>query len=124
MPRIRSIANVVKLSGCEVPDWMLAIKPVSCVLLILWLLWLFGCVDVVIMFPSSEIMCVTDLSIFIMFQLNTKEKKQLRKSAPVRRHIDTSTESRAHKPKMGGKEGDSGGKSSGNKFGKNKKRRV
>ncbi len=28
MPRIRSIANVVKLSGCEVPDWMLAIKPV------------------------------------------------------------------------------------------------
>jgi ATP-dependent RNA helicase DDX52/ROK1 len=29
MPRLRSIANVVKLSGCEVPDWMLAIKPVS-----------------------------------------------------------------------------------------------
>jgi hypothetical protein len=28
MPRLRSIANVVKLSGCEVPDWMLAIKPV------------------------------------------------------------------------------------------------
>ena len=29
LPRIRSIANVVKISGCEVPDWMLAIKPVS-----------------------------------------------------------------------------------------------
>jgi ATP-dependent RNA helicase DDX52/ROK1 len=29
IPYLRSIANVVKLSGCEVPDWMLAIKPVS-----------------------------------------------------------------------------------------------
>jgi superfamily II DNA/RNA helicase len=28
LPRLRPIANVVKLSGCEVPDWMLAIKPV------------------------------------------------------------------------------------------------
>lgn len=28
LPRIRSIANVVKLSGCPVPDWMLAIKQV------------------------------------------------------------------------------------------------
>jgi ATP-dependent RNA helicase DDX52/ROK1 len=27
--RLRPIANVVKLSGCPVPDWMLAIKPVS-----------------------------------------------------------------------------------------------
>jgi superfamily II DNA helicase RecQ len=30
LPRIRSIANVVKLSGCEVPDWMLSIKQVRC----------------------------------------------------------------------------------------------
>jgi ATP-dependent RNA helicase DDX52/ROK1 len=29
LPRLRSIANVMKLSGCEVPDWMLSIKPVS-----------------------------------------------------------------------------------------------
>ena len=29
LPRLRPIANVVKLSGCEVPDWMLAIKSVS-----------------------------------------------------------------------------------------------
>ncbi len=29
IPRLRPIANVVKLSGCSVPDWMLAIKPVS-----------------------------------------------------------------------------------------------
>jgi ATP-dependent RNA helicase DDX52/ROK1 len=28
MPRIRPIANVIKLSGCEVPDWMLQIKAV------------------------------------------------------------------------------------------------
>jgi ATP-dependent RNA helicase DDX52/ROK1 len=28
MPNIRSIANVVKLSGCEVPDWMLKIRQV------------------------------------------------------------------------------------------------
>eukprot|EP01038_Epipyxis_sp_PR26KG_P010123 gene10123-13607_t len=47
MPRIRSIANVIKLSGCFVPDWMLSIKP-----------------------------------------MNTKMKKQLRRSAPHRRHID------------------------------------
>lgn len=29
LPRIRPIANVVRLSGCEVPEWMLQIKPVS-----------------------------------------------------------------------------------------------
>ena len=29
IPLMRPIANVVKLSGCEVPDWMLTIKPVS-----------------------------------------------------------------------------------------------
>jgi hypothetical protein len=28
LPRIRPIANVVKLSGCPVPDWMLSIKQV------------------------------------------------------------------------------------------------
>lgn len=28
LPRLRPIANVVKLSGCEVPDWMLQIKAV------------------------------------------------------------------------------------------------
>lgn len=27
--RLRTIANVMKLSGCDVPDWMLAIKPMS-----------------------------------------------------------------------------------------------
>jgi ATP-dependent RNA helicase DDX52/ROK1 len=32
MPNIRSIANVVKLSGCDVPDWMLKIKQVLYVL--------------------------------------------------------------------------------------------
>ena len=26
MPSLRPIANVVKLSGCEVPDWMLTLK--------------------------------------------------------------------------------------------------
>ena len=26
MPALRPIANVVRLSGCEVPDWMLALK--------------------------------------------------------------------------------------------------
>jgi ATP-dependent RNA helicase DDX52/ROK1 len=31
--RIRPIANVIKLSGCEVPDWMLQIKPVRVLLL-------------------------------------------------------------------------------------------
>lgn len=29
IPLMRPIANVVKLSGCEVPNWMLTIKPVS-----------------------------------------------------------------------------------------------
>ncbi len=29
IPRMRSIANVMKLSGCTVPDWLLTIKPVS-----------------------------------------------------------------------------------------------
>lgn len=29
MPNVRSIANVVRLSGCDVPDWMLKIKQVS-----------------------------------------------------------------------------------------------
>lgn len=33
LPRIRPIANVVKLSGCEVPDWMLQIKSVCGLLL-------------------------------------------------------------------------------------------
>jgi ATP-dependent RNA helicase DDX52/ROK1 len=28
MPRLRSIANVVRLSGCTVPDWMMSIKQV------------------------------------------------------------------------------------------------
>ena len=28
MPKLRSIANVMKLSGCEVPDWILSIKQV------------------------------------------------------------------------------------------------
>ena len=28
LERLRSIANVIKLSGCDVPDWMLHIKPV------------------------------------------------------------------------------------------------
>jgi len=28
IPNLRSIANVMKLSGCDVPEWMLAIKPV------------------------------------------------------------------------------------------------
>jgi ATP-dependent RNA helicase DDX52/ROK1 len=29
IPRLRSIANVMKLSGCDVPDWMLTIKPMN-----------------------------------------------------------------------------------------------
>lgn len=29
IPHLRSIANVMRLSGCEVPDWMLAIKPLN-----------------------------------------------------------------------------------------------
>ena len=29
MPNLRAIANVVKLSGCPVPDWMMAIKKVG-----------------------------------------------------------------------------------------------
>lgn len=29
VPRLRSIANVMRLSGCDVPDWMLTIKPLS-----------------------------------------------------------------------------------------------
>jgi ATP-dependent RNA helicase DDX52/ROK1 len=29
LPRLRSIANVVKLSGCPVPDWMLSIAPLK-----------------------------------------------------------------------------------------------
>ena len=29
VPRLRSIANVMKLSGCDIPDWMLSIKPLS-----------------------------------------------------------------------------------------------
>jgi ATP-dependent RNA helicase DDX52/ROK1 len=28
LPNLRTIANVMKLSGCEVPDWMLSIKSV------------------------------------------------------------------------------------------------
>lgn len=32
LPYLRPVANVVKLSGCEVPDWMLAIKPVRFIL--------------------------------------------------------------------------------------------
>lgn len=58
IPRMRSIANVVKLSGCPVPEWMLAIK-----------------------------------------QLNTKQKKQLRHSAPKRHFISdkaSSSSSSAH----------------------------
>jgi len=46
LPRIRPIANVVRLSGCEVPEWMLHMKPMS-----------------------------------------TKNKRKLRKSAPLRRRI-------------------------------------
>lgn len=26
IPRMRSIANVMKLSGCDVPEWLLSIK--------------------------------------------------------------------------------------------------
>ena len=29
VPKLRSIANVMKLSGCDVPDWMLTIKQVD-----------------------------------------------------------------------------------------------
>ena len=29
VPRLRSIANVMKLSGCDIPDWMLSIKPMT-----------------------------------------------------------------------------------------------
>ena len=29
MPRMRPIANVMRLSGCSVPDWMLNLKQVS-----------------------------------------------------------------------------------------------
>eukprot|EP01034_Spumella_vulgaris_P021361 gene21360-27391_t len=68
MPRLRPIANVVKLSGCLVPDWMLAIK-----------------------------------------HLSTRNKKQLRKKAPMRRHIATGI----HVPKKRDEgEGSSGGKRS------------
>ena len=30
IPSMRSIANVMKLSGCKVPDWLLAVKQVRC----------------------------------------------------------------------------------------------
>ena len=50
IPRLRSIANVMKLSGCEVPDWMLSIKSMS-----------------------------------------TKQKRDLRRSAPERRDITTTS---------------------------------
>ena len=29
-PMLRSIANLMKLSGCEVPDWMLQLKKIEC----------------------------------------------------------------------------------------------
>ena len=29
IPNLRSIANVMKLSGCDVPDWMLSIKALN-----------------------------------------------------------------------------------------------
>eukprot|EP00605_Chrysophyceae_sp_TOSAG23-4_P001324 GSChrysophyteH1.ASY1.ANO1.1441.1 assembled CDS len=48
IPRLRSIANIVKQSGCDVPDWMLTIP-----------------------------------------KMTTKEKRALRRSAPLRRRIDT-----------------------------------
>lgn len=127
MPRIRSIANVVKLSGCEVPDWMLAIKPVSvylgtwmplCVTLLSILCLLYLC-----LIGKTELIYFI-LTIFLFkLQLNTKEKKQMRKSAPVRRHIDTSSESRAHKPKSTTND-NSGGEKHHQKHGNNKKRRV
>ena len=47
IPRLRPIANVIKLSGCPVPDWMLTIRA-----------------------------------------MKTKERKQLRLSAPRRREIN------------------------------------
>ena len=40
IPNLRSIANVMKLSGCDVPDWMLSIKPV-CILYLSYLLFMF-----------------------------------------------------------------------------------
>jgi len=33
IPNLRSIANVMRLSGCDVPDWMLAIKMVKLTLM-------------------------------------------------------------------------------------------
>jgi ATP-dependent RNA helicase DDX52/ROK1 len=58
MPRLRPIANVVKISGCAVPDWMMSIK-----------------------------------------QMNTTERRNLRRSAPKRNDIDHDTESSKFKKK-------------------------
>jgi len=61
IPRLRGIANVVKLSGCDVPAWMLTIP-----------------------------------------KLTTKQKRHLRQSAPLRRHIDTAIKPRSDKAKFAG----------------------
>lgn len=50
VPYLRSIANVMKLSGCEVPDWMLTIKPLRCdpLLGVLWVWVVQGCADALV----------------------------------------------------------------------------
>ena len=68
IPKMRSIANVMKLSGCKVPDWLLAVKQV--------------CVFGLLLTINSHVSIK-------YFQLKTKEKKLMRRHAPKRHSIST-----------------------------------
>lgn len=80
LPRMRAIANVVKLSGCDVPDWMLAIKPVR--EYYIYQPYLNACLKYIV---------ANFFAVLSLYQLSTKGKKQLRRSAPLRRHISDDT---------------------------------
>jgi ATP-dependent RNA helicase DDX52/ROK1 len=67
IPRLRAIANVMKLSGCEIPDWIMSIKQVVLVLTTFL---------VIVSFERSA-------------QMSTKMKRKLRTQAPDRRSIST-----------------------------------
>jgi ATP-dependent RNA helicase DDX52/ROK1 len=71
MVYLRSIANVMKLSGCEVPEWMLSLKKAR---------------YVSNLYTLSYIQCVIDI---IYVCDSVKKRKELLKAPPKRHRINT-----------------------------------
>ena len=82
MVYLRTIANVMKISGCEVPDWMLSLKKARYVKA--------SAAATVCLLSCDLLMCLLSCDLLVFHYFNSVSKrKELLKAPPVRHRINT-----------------------------------